>query len=160
MQAVFWKEGLLKVVAVIATIAFCFAFSLTFGILSIFDNKYLSLFFAGLIMCVVAVSPILIDEHLFAKVIVSDSGLTLKLRKKQLMFLSWQDIADVKLVFFGKMDALAFSNLSDKLVVVVGWKFYCAMMEVCSDVNIKYQIKNEPFLEYYKRKYDKLNKTN
>lgn len=88
----------------------------------------------------------------FRIVIISEEGIELKLGKKRLVFINWRNVTDIKATGF-TIGYLTFFEYDKQIDVILVAKTFGAVMEICSDGNLKHRIESLPGLDELKKRY-------
>ncbi len=143
MQTTFWKEGIVKIV-VLALLPLCPISMIIAGlILSFNDNGYWVLLGAGVLLLFMCLVPLL-SRDTFTKVLLSNSGITLKSRNTN-QHIDWCDVTDVKTTYSGyTIRYLTIITGETAINIFLNLDLYNAIMELCSNTAIKNQINALP----------------
>lgn len=143
MQTTFWKEGIVKIV-VLALLPLCPISMIIAGlILSFNDNGYWVLLGAGVLLLFMCLVPLL-SRDTFTKVLLSNSGITLKSRNTN-QHIDWYDVTDVKTTYSGyTIRYLTIITGETAINIFLNLDLYNAIMELCPNTAIKNQINALP----------------
>lgn len=143
MQTTFWKEGIVKIVALALLPLFPISMIIAGLILSFDNNWYWVLLGTGVCLLFMCLFPLL-SRDTFTKVLLSNSGITLKNRNKNLQ-IEWWDITDVKTTYSGyTIRYLTFITNETTINIFLNMNLYNAIMELCSNTTIKNKINALP----------------
>ena len=145
MKYEFWKEPGQLFIA-IPVFGVC---GLVFLILGIVYSVWILTVFATTILIYI-IYKLIAPKQALTKVMFSEFGVEIKWIRKQILFITWSEIIEVKSVPWGKSFRLAFVTKNSKLEMEPRKKIYNAVMELCSKSSIKYQLQNDSNFNCYR----------
>lgn len=147
MKVKFWKETGQLFIAIP-----CFSICCVGLIIAGIINSIIPLIVIGIIFLVVVLCFLFLPNYALTTIIFSNDGIEIKWFKKQLAFIFWNEITEVKSIPRGKGSVLAFYSNNKKIVVAPTKKIYTAIMNFCSNQSVINQIENATRLEWFRRK--------
>lgn len=133
---------------------FVFIFSFTFIISGIVlmiikDLGFAGMILAGIIPLIISFILIISDTKLLSKIIISDKGIEWKKFKKQILFIDWHEIIEIKTTPISPTARyLSFVSNKGKIDLELTKKIYNTIMIVCPDSNVKMQINDLKDFKY------------
>lgn len=150
MKVKFWKYSLelyfyLFLIIPIAFLFLIFAITDLSPINSFEEWLVIAVFSSFLIFCI---AWVFIDKNLLSKVVFSEKGLEIIRFKKQVTFISWDDITEVKTKLRGRgNEHLMFVCGKTQVDIFLTKKMYNIIMLICPNECIKRLINN---IDYFK----------
>ncbi len=143
MKVVFWKHRTELFVGgtLIAFLALSiFIIGLVFTILNI---NFFPILLTGIILCIFGAYMFFVDKRILSKVIYSEDGIEWQWFNKIIDNIKWSEITEIKSVCHGiTIYNLSFIAGDQHIDVGLSKKMYNAIMIICPDANIKFQIKS------------------
>ena len=149
MKTKFWKHqfGILFFWPFMSIIAL--AIVLAGLILTLKNTAYLGLLVGGLIPLVIIIGELIFDRRVLSKVEFSEDGIKCYRLKKQITYIRWSEITDVKDISVARGHRyLRFVAENKKLDVDLTKKMYEAIIALCPYPNLKVLINDIPCFEY------------
>ena len=144
MQKEFFKNKA-ALIFVIGTFIIVEIVILSLVVSALLGNENIAVLYPAIIACVLPLIFLLFiffcRKEFLSKVVFSEEGLEWKLFKKQLLFIKWEEITDVKVIVegVGNIQPAIYRN-SEKIQMEASRKAYDSFMKFCPDPNIKAQI--------------------
>lgn len=153
MKVEFWKHQ----TEVLLIWPFAIIISALFTIIGlilmfVIDTSLGGMAFCGAICLILALAGIFANNRVLSKVKYSDSGILLKRFKKEILFLTWDEINEVTTTPVSRsITYLSFVSNKGKIDVELTKKMYEAIMKLCPNINVKTQINDiERFKGFHK----------
>lgn len=153
MKAEFWKKGTISIVVALIFLFISLGTVIAGIVVTLNDSSLWYLIAIGGAILLMSIGLLFSS---FEKVVLSDDGIELKYGKKQLTFINWYDITDIKAKLGGKaLGYLTFFKGAERIDLILDFKPFNAVMDICPNANVKYQIANLPQLADFIKMADK-----
>ncbi len=143
MKVVFWKHHTELFWGGTIIIFLALSFFIIGLIFTILNMNYFPILLVGIILCILALNMFFCEKRTLSKVIYSEEGIEWKWLNKSIDYIKWSEITDVKAISHGAtVYNLSFIARDRHIDVGLTKKMYNAIMIVCPEPNIKFQIKS------------------
>ncbi len=154
MKITFWKHKYELFIGAILLAIISLLF-IIIGIVLIIQNHYIwPILVLGIISLILILYLLFFQKRILSKVIFSNEGIEWIWLKKRILFISWNNITDIKSSPRGRgAEDLSLISYDNKIDVSLTKKMYDAIMILCPNQNIKNQINNiDSFKWFHKDK--------
>ena len=154
MKITFWKHKYELFIGAILLAIISLLF-IIIGIVLIIQNHYIwPILVLGIINLILILYLLFFQKRILSKVIFSNEGIEWIWLKKRILFISWNNITDIKSSPRGRgAEDLSLISYDNKIDVSLTKKMYDAIMILCPNQNIKNQINNiDSFKWFHKDK--------
>ncbi|MBQ8522208.1 MAG: hypothetical protein IJ458_00915 [Clostridia bacterium] len=155
MEIGFWKHQLKVGISLFMEIL-CFVFAVTSIVLVVKESFYWIVLVFAIVMLLLNTYAVFFEAKILYKVFFSNKGIRVKRLKKELLFINWEDITEVKATPYARGDSyLSFMIVNNQLDVDLTKKMYDTIMILCPYTGIKTMINNLPQFKWYHREKKK-----
>jgi hypothetical protein len=105
----------------------------------------------GMIL-MICIAALIEKKRIFSTVTFSNEGVEWRLFKKQVLFIKWEEIADVKQTHYGMIHQVALFRGQEKIEMEVLRKMYNTIMTICPMPDVKIKINELPCLKFFHKK--------
>lgn len=147
MKVKFWKETGQLFIA-IPVFSICCIGLIIAGIIS----SIIPLIVIGTIFMFVTICFLFFPNYALTTITLSNKGIEIKWFNKQINFIHWNEIIEVKSIPRGLGSVLAFFSNNNQIVIDPTKKIYKAIMNLCTNQSVKNQMENDTHLEWFRKK--------
>lgn len=140
MKLEFWGFSF-QLFGIIFSLIISFIFTLTFGILAIFNNSMWIGSIFGLILFIVCLLIFFGDKKYLTKIKLSEEGIICKWRNKQIASIKWENIIEVSETPRSfVLSWLTLTTKTQKINIELTKNIYNTIIEICPNPNLKVMI--------------------
>lgn len=155
MKTKFWKEGLDAIVVTPIMLIGLFMVFMA-GIIIFWQTNVLWYFVA--LECLLVILSIYSLYHVFQRIIVSYDGIQLKLGKKQLAYIPWSNVTNVKVKLSGLRMFLVICDDNIKIDFFLHPKVFLTIKNICTNDYVQSFLDDSPFLRNLRNYVNRKNK--
>ena len=153
MEIVIWKHKI-KYVVVWGYNCLTFLVSVILALISIYNVNLGLLAISFFIFFIIGICWFFLDKNILSKLTFSEQGIRWTRFNKEVMYIKWIDITNIKQTPDGLATFYLTFVSNDKCINmdIASKKMYKQILDICPNENIKFMIKNIDFLRNYNKK--------